>query len=374
MRRSARAVAAVFLGFVALSPLGCGSDGKLKPAPGSGVDASIAPARTGDAPVAGDGGSGGSDSGSPFNLPDAGDAAGPAVPRTCPGGVDGPAPASCSAIGVTMSGVYQKDYSCFDLGPVPGLPAQKYGGLTLAPDPCSNTLLIGGAANTMDGKLYAIKVRRDGAGHISGFEGTATVVADAPYNDGGITFGPGGVLFFARWPKNELQLTKPGSALADKVIGLDFFGVAFASASLAFVPSGFPGAGQFKLVSWPNGQWHTLTIVPDAMGTYDVKKVTTVGLTSYGGPEGFVYVAPGNPMFSKHGLLVSEWDAGRVSSYEVDKNGEPTVLTRQDFVAGLKGAEGAYRDPVTGDFFFSTFGMLADRVIVVRGFLPITID
>jgi hypothetical protein len=285
-------------------------------------------------------------------------------------------PQDCAGMGVSVDPAFRPDYTCFDLGPVPGLPAQKYGGLTLTQDPCSTTLLIGGAANTAAGKLYAITVRRDAQGHITGFEGTAQVVVDAPYNDGGITFGPSGVLFFARWPKNQLQQTRPGSAAADKVIELAPFGFGFASASLAFVPRGFPGAGLFKMVSWPIGHWYTATLVADGAGTFELKRLSTVDLQSPGGPEGFVYVAPGSPKFDVHSVLVSEWDAGRVSSYAVDKNAEPLLGTRRDFVVGLGGAEGAYRDPVTGDFFFSTFtaeGARADRVIAVRGFLP-TID
>ena len=43
------------------------------------------------------------------------------------------------------------------------------------------------------------------------------------------------------------------------------------------------------------------------------------------------------------------------------------VATRRDFVTGLDGAEGAFVDPVTGDFLFSTYGG-GNRVIVVRGF------
>ena len=43
-------------------------------------------------------------------------------------------------------------------------------------------------------------------------------------------------------------------------------------------------------------------------------------------------------------------------------------------MTGLHGAEGAFRDPATGDFFFSTWGQMADRTIVVRGFAPIVIN
>ena len=68
-------------------------------------------------------------------------------------------------------------------------------------------------------------------------------------------------------------------------------------------------------------------------------------------------------------MLVSEYGSGRVAAFEVDADGDPLVATRRDFITGLSGAEGAFVDPVTGDFLFSTFGG-GDRVIVVRGFAP----
>ena len=50
-------------------------------------------------------------------------------------------------------------------------------------------------------------------------------------------------------------------------------------------------------------------------------------------------------------------DVGRHgSTYEIDEGANPILATRRDFITGLKGAEGAYRDPATGDFFFSTWG------------------
>jgi hypothetical protein len=60
---------------------------------------------------------------------------------------------------------------------------------------------------------------------------------------------------------------------------------------------------------------------------------------------------------------------GKIASYETDGQGDPIPDTRRDFITGLSGAEGGTRDPVTGDFLFSTFGG-GNRVIVVRGFDP----
>jgi hypothetical protein len=311
-----------------------------------------------------------------FVLPPAPDAsvAGtpPAAAGSCPGSGTA-APRSCAELGVTVDPFYAGRYTCFDLGPVPGLPPQKYGGLTLTPEKCSSTLLIGGDANLDTGKLYTIQITRDALGHINGFSGRATVYADAPFNDGGVAYAPNGALLLSRWPSNELQITRPGSTLADKVVDLYALDVAYASASLNFVPASVAPGGALKLVSWSGGEWYTVALQPDAQGTYDVPAVTH-RLTLPGGPEGFVYVAAGSPLFAAHSLLVSEWSDNQITTYQVDAQGDPRLDTRRPFIVGLQGAEGAYRDPATGDFFFSTWGQDADRTVVVRGFAPITVD
>ena len=138
---------------------------------------------------------------------------------------------------------------------------------------------------------------------------------------------------------------------------------------LAFVPAGYPGAGQFKSVSWPNGNWYTLDLAPDGTGTHDIT-AATLETTIAGGPEGFIYVPPGSPQFVDfNSMLVSEFSAGRVSTYALDGNGDPIPATRTPFITGLSGAEGAAIDPLTHDFLFSTFGG-GDRVVAVRGFAP----
>lgn len=269
--------------------------------------------------------------------------------------------------GVTIAPPFDTSYTLTDLGSVPGLPPS-YGGLTfLAGD--RNTLLIGGNANTVSGALYTIGVSRDAAGHIDGFTGTATFHASAPYNDGGVVYGSGGVLFTSRWPVNELAQYLPGSTTPDKVIDLAAFGVASSHAALNFVPVGFEGAGQMKLVSWSGGQFYTASFAPDGLGTFDVTAVT-LETTLPGGPEGFVYIPLGSSEFGSPSMLVSEYSANSIGAYEVDANGNPILATRRDFITGLAGAEGAFIDPLTGDFLFSTFGG-GDRVIAVRGFAVI---
>lgn len=268
---------------------------------------------------------------------------------------------------------FAADYTATSFGSVPGLPA-RYGGLAFLDH---NTLLIGGNANTAAGRLYTIDVARGSGGHITGFSGTAQVFGSVgEYNDGGVVFGPGGVLFTSRWPVNELGQTKPGSTDEDKIVNLAPLGSAQSHAALNFVPSGFAGAGQMKIVSWSGGQFYTATLAADGSGTFDVTTVVQEDLNPSlpgiqnvpGGPEGFVYIDGANAGFGADSMLISEYSANTVGVYELDGNGNPLVATRRDFLTGLSGAEGAAIDPLTGDFLFSTFGG-GNQVVAVRGFL-----
>lgn len=268
---------------------------------------------------------------------------------------------------------FTSSYTVTSLGSVPSLPT-RYGGLTFLD---SDTILIGGSANTIDGRLYAIDVIRGAGDHITGFSGSAAVFGSVgEFNDGGVAFGPGGVLFTSRWPVNQLGQTTPGSTDENKIVDLAALGVAGSHAAINFIPPGFPGAGEARLVSWSGGEWYSANLVPDGAGTFNVTSVTqqdldpvTPGVQNVpGGPEGFVYIAAGNPGFAANSLLVSEYTAGTVGAYTSDGSSNPLVTTRRDFLTGLTGAEGATIDPVTNDFMFSTFGG-SNQVIVVQGFV-----
>jgi PEP-CTERM motif len=248
---------------------------------------------------------------------------------------------------------------------VPELPTP-YGGLAFIDN---DTLLIGGAANLEEGRLYTIDVSRDGDGHITGFLGTATAFGNVgEWNDGGVVFGPGGVLFTTRWPTNELGQTRPVDTDETRIIDLTPLGVSSSPGGLTFVPGGLPGAGQLKIVSWDTGDWYTLALAADGNGTYDVLSATLHAVLP-GGPEGIAYVPPGSPLFTDPSVLISEWSDGNVAVYDVDADGNPIVASRRDFVIGLVGAEGALVDPVTGDFLFSTFIGTGDEMLRVQGFV-----
>jgi hypothetical protein len=268
------------------------------------------------------------------------------------------------AVAQTIAPAYTGSYSLAVIGSVPGLPTP-YGGVTFLD---ADTLLIGGAANSAPGRLYTIDVTRDAGGHITGFVGTAAVYGSVgENNDGGVTFGPGGVLFTTRYSQNELGQTRPGSTDEDTVTALTPLGIASSVGGAAFVPAGMPGAGQFKLASYNASRWYSVPLTPDGTGTFTLG-APTVNIAISGGPEGIAYVPTGSPLFPSPAVLISEYSAGVVSAYDVDGSGDPIVGTRRVFVESLSGAEGAVIDPVSGDFLFSTFGG-SNRLVRVGGFV-----
>jgi hypothetical protein len=245
------------------------------------------------------------------------------------------------------------------------------GGITfLAGDP--NTLLLGGSANTQSGAIYRVPVVRNPQGQITGF-GAPTLHATAPGSffggiDGGLTYGPGGVLFYTAYFDNEVGQIEPGSTAPDRLIDLTPLGVASSVGAMQFVPPGFAGAGRLKLASFSSGDWYDTTVSPDGSGTYNIAPVGP-GIQIGGGPEGIVYIDDANPVFTADSILLAEWSGDRIVSYEIDANGDPIVSTQRVFMTGLEGALGAVLDPVSGDFLFSTFGG-GDRIIRVTGFIP----
>jgi hypothetical protein len=268
------------------------------------------------------------------------------------------------AIAQSVEAPFNQFYTLDNLGTIDGVPGP-YGGLVIkADDP--NTLLIGGSANQAGGAIYAVPLERS-CGKIIGFAGPGTLFATAPNIDGGLAYGPDGVLFFTRYSMNGLGQILPGSAAPDRLIDLNAFGIPTSVGAVNFIPPGFPNAGACRLMTFNNGSWSGVELAPAGDGTFLItsggERVPLVAV----GPEGFVYIRAGSPEFATDTLLVSEFSAGRVSAFDIDANADPIIATRRTVVSGLSGAEGAAIDPSTGDFLFSTFGG-GNRVIVVRGF------
>ena len=265
----------------------------------------------------------------------------------------------------TIVAPYNSSYSVWPLGSPQGV-LPNFGGVAFrVGEP--NVLYLCGAANTATGVVYKVPVSRDANLHLTGFSGPAVQVATAPNNDGGLEFGPGGVLFFTRYNIHHLGQLKPGSTAMDKSVSLALNGFPGSVGALSFVPAGYPQAGKLKLASYNANRFATATLTADTSGTYDVTSLV-LGTTISGGVEGFFYAPPDSPLLTNFTtMLVCEYGSGQVTLYTIDANGDPVAASRQLFMTGLSGAEGAAIDPLSGDFVFSTFGG-SNRVIAVRGF------
>lgn len=270
-----------------------------------------------------------------------------------------------SAFAQTIQPPFAGVYGYTDLGSVPGVPGP-YGGVTFKAGDNSR-LLIGGNANNGSGAIYEIQVARNSAGLVTGFVGQATLFATAPNIDGGLAYGPGGVLFFTTYSNNNLGQIKPGSSAPDRLDSLTPLGVASSTGTLQFVPSTFPGAGELKVASYNASRFYGFTLTPDGNGTFTAALANGPVQIS-GGPEGILYVPPGSALLPDNQyMLVSEYGTGSVVLYQVDVQGNPIPASRTPFLTGLSGAEGACTDPVTGALVFSTFGG-GNRVVMVEGF------
>jgi hypothetical protein len=264
----------------------------------------------------------------------------------------------------SLADSFAGEYRIALVGEVPGVPPD-LGGLTFPPD-YLDLIIIGGDANDPTAALYSVVVTRDSQYHITGFTG-AQLFAQAPYVDGGVTYGPDRVLFYSRYQDTtaEIGQIKTGSNNTDTVVVLDGFGVAESSGGLAFVPQGFPGAGKLKMTTYEDGGWYDVVLTPDGSGTFDVvaaDRMTTVTP----GSDGFIFVPPGMPEFGEYSVLINEYKDDSIAAYELDSNGDPIPETRRPFVSGMQGPLGLTFDPLTGDLLVSEYG--SDQVFAVRGF------
>ena len=276
-------------------------------------------------------------------------------------------PAAAQTATPVVAPDYVASYSLLDLGVASGVTGSRGGLAFLAGNP--DTLLIGGNANGPNGTIYSIGLVRDSDGHITGFDGGASMFASAPEIDGGLAYGPGGVLFYTGYNENLLGQIKPGSTAPDKVISLGPLGVERSVGTLNFVPTGFTGTGEIRLMSYNTSAFYTASLTPDGSGTYDIGNIVKRTSLPGAGPEGLVYVPTGSALFPDPTVLVTEFGKSEVAAYDLDPDGIPVYASRRTFVSGLSGAEGGAIDPVSGDFVFSTFGT-ANQVVVVGGFLP----
>jgi len=273
-------------------------------------------------------------------------------------------PDNCTpAAGVTIHPPYSSSYVACALGTFKGLPSA-IGAITFKHDD-PNTLLVATYTETSPGVIYSVPVHRDADNHILDFPNPGTSFASAPYVSTGMAYGPGNILFYSRWPVNELGEIKPGSVATDKIIGLSALGVTPSVSGINFVPPGFPYEGELKLVTNQTGDWYAATLSPESDGTYSITTTTKkTKISSY--PEGFVYVPPAsNPFPDYSAMLVGEYYNGAISAYSLDSESNPVPDSRSTFLTGLAWVQGSVIDPVTSDLIIATRG---GRLTAVRGF------
>jgi len=253
-------------------------------------------------------------------------------------------------------------YTIANIGSVPGIPFAYYYGALVFDREDPNTLLVSrwnGPVATPS--LYAARVVRDAAGHVTGFSGTATAVVQVPGIDGGLDYHPSGVLFYTRYT-NEVAQLKPGSTVPDRI---DPLIAPTTVGGLAIVPQGLPGAGRLKTLRWPGGVWTDATLTPDGNGTFLVQNETQMA-TLVGGPDGFVYVPRHSPFFTGADLLVAEYSAGRIVTYQIDANGDPVIASLQVVVDQIAGSFAFALDPVTNDILHVNWNTAT--IDVIQGF------
>lgn len=272
--------------------------------------------------------------------------------------------AASSGFAQVVAPEFADSYSLHELVTAPGV-TPNYGGLMIRiTEP--NTLYLLGGANSVIGQLHKVSVTREG-GHISEWGCSPTeFVTNAPNNDGGLCMGPQGQYCYTTYPSNLLVQTLVGATNPTKTIALTAWNVWASTGAVLFTPPGFPGAGRMKIISYNGSIWYDFTVADAGDGTFDI---ATAGpaVQIVGQPEGAIYVHAGNPHFTADSVLVSEYGTGIVAAYTIDSNGDPIPSSRRIFISGLSGCEGAEVDPLTGDFFFSTFGG-GNRVVRVSGF------
>ncbi len=277
---------------------------------------------------------------------------------------DTPKDAGAGAVSVTLAAEYASFYTAYDLGPVPGMPAGHLGGCILA-DGDPNTLLFAGDSESGTGAIYSIKLVRGACGHITGFSGTATKVADTPFVDANL-LRVSTTLLYSQWPANKLGVLPKGASTPSREIDLGPLGVDSSIGGVGFVPKGYAAEGQLRGVTWSGGNWFHLDLKPDGT-SWNVTGATKI-TTLPNGPGGFAYVPAGSPGFPKERIILLEWSNDSVATYEVDGQGDPAPTTRKPFFDKFTKPWGAYFDPATGDFLFLTWGPAPDRVFVVQGF------
>ena len=234
------------------------------------------------------------------------------------------------------------------------------GGITFSND--GATLFAAAFVDTPSGQVHSHPVTRDGTGHVTAF-GTNTVVAAAPFIDQGLAFGPGGTLFWATFPINSLAQLPPGGTVTE--FPLAPTGVALNTLSLAFIPPGFPNAGQLVITSYTTGQLNRIGLSPNGNGTFTPiagSAVPVAGGLPQSSIQGIAYI-PVGPDAGK--IAAGEFSAFRISLVQLDQSTglgfpSPASTASSNMIGATQFGptlpRGICFDPLTNDLFMMQGG------------------
>jgi len=159
------------------------------------------------------------------------------------------------------------------------------------------------------------------------------------------------------------------SSTTDKTVSLNPLPVASSVGAMNFVPAGFAGAGEMKIVSYKGDSLYLAPFSADGSGMYDIGSATLTATLSVGpNPERFIYVASGNSGFGTNRCRWPSTSRAASMPTPLDGDGNPVPGSRRDFLTGLIGAADAFIDPLTGDFLFSTTRGGGNHVVEIQGF------
>lgn len=243
---------------------------------------------------------------------------------------------------------FQDHYAIYDLGEVPGIDACLGGALIKPTDP--NNLLIIGNPGIPSAQLFKIGLTRGLCGHITGFQGSATVVADVPQAQS-LLLAREDLLLITVTPSNRLYQLLNGANTPSWTYDFDVMKeVQYSASGIGIVPDsyGLP-ARTICFSSWTLGAFTCGSIKTDGP-LAELSGLTQ--LSTYSDADfGFAYVPESLdlPVLPTRSLLGNTISG--VSAYRCDDDGVPIYDTKEHFVNG--DSLNVHIDPVQGDVLIS---------------------
>jgi hypothetical protein len=277
--------------------------------------------------------------------------------------------------GIGLTAPFANDYRLQDLGTIPGLTAKALGGcMNKAGDP--NKLLIAYDLETATGTIQEVSLVRGSCGHVVGFQGSPTKVANTPIIDANMAYAGGGRIIYTRYPNNDLPILEPDASAATRALSLTALGVAPSPGGMAFVPENFPHPGELRVMSYDTGNFYRIVFGSDA-GVLDGggldSGIPGAGAILWGtlpllnGQGGMAFVAPGSPLITNPSLIVAQYDSSEIALYELDSEGKPQSASRR-VMANTEFPWGVCVDSVSGDFLFISWLDPPNHMWSIQGF------